>query len=145
MLTQEDQVCSCLTENACACVAVSAQCVFWGAGALLAMGGEASKADYGADAYRHDADGDEERHVKDENKYEKQLQNLSEITSQLSDNSRKTMVLAFNFEQLGVAVLRTDYSWMVPIKEINMGNVERCGLGGCSMRKFPLKEDAWNA
>ena len=26
------------------------------------MGGEASKADYGADAYRHDADGDEGRH-----------------------------------------------------------------------------------
>ena len=31
------------------------------------------------------------------------------------DNSRKTMVLAFNFEQLGTAVLDKDYSWMVPI------------------------------
>ena len=31
------------------------------------------------------------------------------------DNSRKTMVLAFNFEQLGTAVLEKDYSWMVPI------------------------------
>ena len=45
------------------------------------MGGEASEADYGADEYRHDADGDEERHVKDESKYEEELQNLSEITS----------------------------------------------------------------
>ena len=31
------------------------------------------------------------------------------------DNTRKTMVLAFNFEQLGTAVLERDYSWMVPI------------------------------
>ena len=63
--------------------------LFGAARALLAMGGEASEADDGADEYRHDADGGEEWHVKDENKYEDELQNLSEITSQFPDNSRK--------------------------------------------------------
>ena len=146
------------------------------------MGGEASEADDGADEYRHDADGGEERHVKDENKYEDELQNLSEITSQFPDNSRKTMVLAFNLEQLGIPVLEKDYSWMVPSKEINMGMVlsndkwnladhrlftmndeenlkeqdyhswerpvyyvKRCGLGGCSIKKFPWKAGAWSS
>ena len=94
------------------------------------MGGEASEADDGADEYRHDADGGEERHVKDENKYEDELQNLSEITSQFPDKSRKPMALAFNFEQLGIPVLEKDYSRMVPSKEINMGMV--------------LSNDKWN-
>ena len=31
------------------------------------------------------------------------------------DNTRKTMVLSFNFEQLGSLTLQKDYSWMVPI------------------------------
>ena len=52
------------------------------------------------------------------------------------DNSRKTMVLAFNFEQLGTAVLEKDYSWMVPIavRSVKIKKV----LGGWShmLRRF---------
>ena len=52
------------------------------------------------------------------------------------DNRRKTRVLAFNFEQLGTAVLQEDYSWMVPIA-VRSGKIKKV-LGGWShmLRRF---------
>jgi hypothetical protein len=52
------------------------------------------------------------------------------------DNTRKTMVLSFNFEQLGNFVLQKDYSWMVPI--IVRTSKMKTVLGGWShmLRRF---------
>ena len=73
-------------------------------------------AGFGVDGARHDADGDEDDSYSfDSNDYSYSFDS-KDYTFDSKDYS-------FNFEQLGVAVLRTDYSWMVPIKEINMGNV----------------------
>lgn len=54
------------------------------------------------------------------------------------DNTRKAMVLSFNFKQLGDHVLQRDYSWMVPIV-VRSSKIKRV-LGGWSnmLRRFFL-------
>jgi hypothetical protein len=54
------------------------------------------------------------------------------------DNTRKAMVLSFNFKQLGDHVLQRDYSWMVPIV-VRTSKIKRV-LGGWSnmLRRFFL-------